>query len=177
MATGIEAAEDDLLMFLDADLMGLSADDISALAVPVVSGEVEVSISLRRNSLSIFRAIGLDFVSGERVIRKELLGGLLEDIRRLPRFGVEVFMNRHIIQRRLAVAVIRWPAVSQSRKTEKLGLLRGSLAEWRMVCDLLTVVHPSVLVLQSCQLISLQVNRRGALKTALAVLNPGFGTR
>jgi glycosyltransferase involved in cell wall biosynthesis len=174
MATGVAAAEGELLMLLDADLSGLNADHISALAAPVLAGEAAVSISLRRNSLPIFRAIGLDFVSGERVVRKELLGEVLEEIRGLPRFGVEVYMNRRIIAQQLTIAVVRWPQVSQSRKTEKLGYWRGICAEWRMIADLLNVVYPRVLLSQTWRLISLQANRRGAAKLAFRIINFGY---
>lgn len=172
MATGVAAAEGELLL-LDADLSGLSADNIGALAAPVVTGEAAVSISLRRNSLPIFRAIGLDFVSGERVLRRELLGEVLEEIRGLPRFGIEVFMNRRIIAQQLTIAVIRWPQVSQLRKTEKLGFWKGIRAEWRMIADLLDVAYPRVLLSQTWQLLSLQANRRGAAKLAFRII--GFG--
>ena len=174
MATGVAAAEGEVLMLLDADLSGLSGDNISALASPVVAGEAAVSISLRRNSLPIFRAIGLDFVSGERVVRRELLGEVLEEIRGLPRFGIEVFMNRRIIAQQLTIAVIRWPRVSQSRKTEKLGFWKGIRAEWRMIVDLLDVAYPRLLLSQTWQLLSLQANRRGAARLAFRIINLGY---
>lgn len=174
MATGVAVAEGELLMLLDADLAGLAAEHITALAMPVLAGEAAVSISLRRNSLPIFRAIGLDFVSGERVVRKELLGEVLEEIRGLPRFGFEVYMNRRIIAQRLSIAVTRWPQVSQSRKTEKLGYWKGIRAEWRMIADLLDVVYPRVLLSQTWQLLALQANRRGAAKLAFRIFNLGY---
>jgi glycosyltransferase involved in cell wall biosynthesis len=174
MATGVAAAEGEVLMLLDADLSGLSTDNIGALAAPVVAGEAAVSISLRRNSLPIFRAIGLDFVSGERVVRRELLGEVLEEIRSLPRFGIEVFMNRRIIAQQLTIAVVRWPQVSQSRKTEKLGYWKGIRAEWRMIADLMDVVYPRVLLSQTWQLLSLQANRRGAARLAFRIIRFGY---
>ena len=159
MATGVTAAQNELLMLLDADLYGLSAEYISALAVPVLSGNAEVSLSLRQNSLWIFRAIGLDFVTGERVIRKEHLSEALEEMYGLPRFGIEVFMNEQIIRHRLSIAVTPWLHITQSRKTEKLGYWKGILAEWRMITDLLHVVYPLELISQTYHLLSLRVNR------------------
>ena len=73
LTRGIAAATGDYLMFLDADLAGVNAADIQALAEPVIGGRAEVSISLRRNSLAPYRWNGLDFVSGERVIPAQLL--------------------------------------------------------------------------------------------------------
>ena len=115
MATGVARAQCELLMLLDADLKGLTAKHITALATPVLSGTTDISLSLRQNSLFIFRVIGLDFVSGERVLKKELLSAALKEIRRLPRFGIEVFLNNQIIAQRLSIAVTHWPEVTQWR--------------------------------------------------------------
>jgi len=166
MASGVAAAQNDLLMLLDADLIGLSGRHITALAAPVLSGVADVSMSLRRNSLLIFRLIGLDFVSGERVITKSLLNEAIGDIRRLPRFGVEVFMNNLIVARRLSINVTRWPDVTQARKTEKLGYWRGIKAEWRMLADILDVHYPAVLLMQTFRMRLLCIDKAAAKMAA-----------
>jgi glycosyltransferase involved in cell wall biosynthesis len=51
LSRGIDVATGDYVMTLDADLAGVTAADIQALADPVLRGEADVSISLRRNSL------------------------------------------------------------------------------------------------------------------------------
>jgi glycosyltransferase involved in cell wall biosynthesis len=166
VATGVAAARHELLMLLDADLKGLRAEDVSALALPVLTGRAGVSMSLRRNSLAVFRAVGIDFVSGERVVSKGLLHEVLHDIRALPRFGIEVFMNKRIIAARLPVAVAAWTQVTQSRKTEKLGWWRGVRAEWRMVFDLMDAVYPIELLSQTLRLAALRLPAQD--ETALA---------
>jgi glycosyltransferase involved in cell wall biosynthesis len=158
MAAGIAAARGEILMLLDADLRGLVASDLAALAAPVLSGRAAVSMSLRQNSLLIFRALGMDFVSGERVMRAELLRAVLTEVHELPRFGVEIFMNCKIIEQQLSIAVCDWPGVSQARKTEKLGFWRGVRAEWRMIADLLKVAYPIALTTQTYHLLALRVN-------------------
>lgn len=172
MALGIAAAQYEWLMLLDADLKGLAPDHISALAAPVLSGRAEVSLSLRQNSLLIFRIIGLDFVSGERVVRKQLLDAALKEIHGLPRFGIEVFMNRRIIARRLSIAVTHWPHVTQARKTEKLGYLKGMRAEWRMIADLLKVTYPLALISQTLQLFALRVDHPGRARLSVRIRKP-----
>jgi glycosyltransferase involved in cell wall biosynthesis len=172
MAIGIAAARCELLMLLDADLKGLESREITALAAPVLSGEADLSLSLRQNSLLMFRIIGLDFVSGERVVRKELLSEVLSDIHRLPRFGIEVFMNRRIIERRLSIAVTHWPHVTQARKTEKLGTWKGMRAEWRMIADLLKFAYPLALLSQSYQLFSLRVEHADHAALSVRIRRP-----
>jgi glycosyltransferase involved in cell wall biosynthesis len=164
MATGIAAAQNDIIMLLDADLIDLTAEHLSALAAPVLLGKAEVSLSLRKNSLLIFRAIGLDFVSGERVIRKKLLSETLEEIHGLPRFGIEVFMNRLIIQRQHSISVTYWPTVTQARKTEKLGFWPGIRAEWHMITDLLKVAYPFALISQNYRMLLLRNDRPVTVK-------------
>jgi hypothetical protein len=172
IATGVAAAQSELLMLLDADLVGLGVEHITALAAPVLSGETDVSLSLRRNSLLIFRAIGLDFVSGERVISKALLSDELEAIHRLPRFGIEIFMNCQIISRQLSIAVTHWPHVTQARKTEKLGYWKGIRAELRMIADLLQVAYPLALIAQTYHLLLLRANRARAVAPAVGIEKP-----
>ena len=152
IATGVAAARHELLMLLDADLKGLRLADLSALAAPVLDGRAAVTLSLRRNSLALFRWVGIDFVSGERVVPRRLLADVLQDIHALPRFGIEVFMNKRIIAARLPIAVAHWRTVTQSRKTEKLGWWRGVRAEWRMVFDLMDAVYPLELLTQTMHL-------------------------
>lgn len=155
LSRGIAAAGGDYLMLLDADLAGVTAADIDALAAPVLRGEAEVSLSLRSNSLPIYRRIGLDFVSGERVIPTSLLVGAIEEMQALPRWGGEAFMNARIIRAGLSLAVVKWPAVINVRKYAKLGLWRGFLSEAAMIRDALSVLSPVGVVRQNLGLLRL----------------------
>jgi glycosyltransferase involved in cell wall biosynthesis len=158
MAVGVAAAENDVLMLLDADLKGLAPEYISDLAAPVLEGTADISFSLLQNSLLLFRAIGLDFVSGMRVVKRELLAEVLKEIHGLPRFGIEVFMNNLIITRKLSLAVVHWPHVTQTKKTEKLGYWNGIRGEWRMITDLLKVTYPLAPISQTIRLFFLRAD-------------------
>jgi glycosyltransferase involved in cell wall biosynthesis len=160
LSRGIAAAAHDHLMLLDADLAGVTAADIDALAAPVISGEAEVSISLRSNSLAVYRRIGLDFVSGERVIPAALLRDAIEAMQRLPRWGGEAFMNELIIRRKLRLAVVYWPNVVNVRKYAKLGRWRGMLSEFSMMRDALNVLSFGGVVRQNLALLRLIKRRR-----------------
>lgn len=159
MSQGVAAATGDHLMFLDADLAGLGRQEIDSLAAPIESGRAKVSISLRRNSLSLYRAIGLDFVSGERVIPAWLIADQVATMETLPRWGGEAFINQRIIEAGLRIEVVDWPGVSNIRKYRKTGLLQGLAAECSMVGDALRVLSPAGLVRQNLELLRL-VNRR-----------------
>ena len=155
LSRGIAAAAHDHIMLLDADLAGVTSADIDALAAPVIGGESDVSISLRSNSLAIYRAMGLDFVSGERVIPASLLKDAIEAMQRLPRWGGEAFMNELIIERRMRLAVVYWPKVVNVRKYAKLGRWRGMLSELSMMRDAVNVLSLGGVVRQNVALLRL----------------------
>ena len=159
LSQGIAAACGDYLMLLDADLAGITAADIHALARPVVTGWSDVSISLRSNSLALYRMIGLDFVSGERVLPTWLVAGQVELMERLPRWGGEAFINDLISSRGLSIAVVDWRAVSNIRKYKKVGLWRGIVSELGMISDALRVLSVWGVVRQNLALLRL-VKRR-----------------
>ena len=166
LSRGIAAARGDYLMLLDADLAGITPADIQALADPVISGRAQVSISLRRNSLPLYRWIGLDFVSGERVIPARLIGDAVEAMGRLPRWGGEPCINDVIIRGRLPIEVVDWPTVSNIRKYRKLGRWRGMVAELEMVGDTLRILSPWGVLRQNLALLKLA--KRGVSKNGRA---------
>jgi len=155
LTRGVAAATGDYLMFLDADLAGLNAADIQALAAPVIGGRAEVSISLRRNSLAPYRWIGLDFVSGERVIPAQLLDQAVKEMERLPRWGCEAFINDLIIEEGLSVAVVDWPTVFNTPKVSKRGPLQGVVGELEMIRDAVGFLSPIGVVRQNLALLML----------------------
>lgn len=155
MAQGIAAAKGDYIMLLDADLTGVTPADVQALADPVVSGKAQVSISLRSNSLALYRGLGLDFVSGERVIPRRLIGERVGTMEELPRWGGEVFINDLIIRQKLSIAVVDWPEVLNIRKYKKVGRWRGLFAEVTMVGDAFRVLSVWGVVSQNLQLLKL----------------------
>lgn len=155
MAIGIEMARNSVLMFLDADIINITPGDITELAKPVLDGVADVSMSLRKNSLLIYRKIGLDFVSGERVILKKYLENQVEEIAKLPGFGVEVFMNKIIIKNNLRVRVVRWKNVSVTRKTSKVGFWKGISGEISMIKETRQTVPFKELLLQNYKLLKL----------------------
>jgi glycosyltransferase involved in cell wall biosynthesis len=168
MAHGVAAARHERVLLLDADLQGLTREDLDALIAPVAAGVAAVSISLRRNSLALYRLLGLDFVSGERVVPRRILAAVLAQPNRLPRFGVEVLMNRAVIDERLPIAVADWRGVTQARKAEKLGWWRGQVAEARMIVEIARAVYPLAAIAQTWRLIRLRVPPLGASARAIS---------
>ncbi len=148
LARGLAEAQGDLILLVDADLVGLSPDHLTALITPVRDGHADISISLRDNAPFPWRWIGLDYISGERVLKKSFLSGHEATLRTLPKFGFEVFLNSLIVAQNSRIAVTRWPGVISPLKSAKYGLWAGVKADAKMMSDLFRAVPPLGLLRQ-----------------------------
>lgn len=155
-AEGFRASTGSHIMMLDADLVGLTAQNIEALIAPVATGKAMASMSLRGNSLLVFRLIGLDFVSGERVFPRSLLEEKIDSIGKLPGFGLESYINDLLVKARLSLTVVFWKNVINERKAEKMGFISGTLAEFRMLGQITKTVPLFQLAKQNLNLIQLR---------------------
>lgn len=155
LSQGLAAASCDYVMLLDADLCGLAPEHITQLALPVITGEADVSVSLRSNSLALYKAIGLDFVSGERVLPRHILEEALTELQGAPGWAAEVLINELIIRAGLRLAVVRWKGVANTRKAEKVGPWRGLAEDLRMVHQAAGVLSAGGALRQNMQLLRL----------------------
>ena len=140
LAQGLRQASGDLILLLDADLSGLSPHHLTALITPVRDGHADLSISLRANAPALWRWIGLDYISGERVLHKSLLTPHHDTLKTLPKFGFEVFLNSLAITHHARISVTPWPEVASPLKSQKYGLWAGVKADVRMLRDLFQAV-------------------------------------
>jgi len=122
---GIKSSKNKILLLLDSDLIGLKSSDLDKLIEPVVKGKVDASISMRLNGGSkiwkkLWSYIGIDPLSGERVFHKRILGDI-NQLKKINGYEIEVFLNRKIIEKKLAVKIVQWDNVIGPWKSQKLG--------------------------------------------------------
>ena len=148
LAHGFAQTRSEIILLIDADLTGLSPGHLTALIAPVKEGRAQMSVSLRDNAPFLWRWIGLDYISGERALRRDLLAGQEDALTRLPKFGFEVFLNSLILSHRAPLAVVRLPGVKSPVKSAKYGLWTGIKGDIAMMRDLLRAVPPLGLIHQ-----------------------------
>ena len=119
---GIQKATGDILLFLDADLENLTMNNLEKLIMPVFTGNADITISLRGNAPSVWKVLGIDYISGERCFRRSFLEGSLEAVKKLHGFALEVFLNYQIIRRKLRIAIVVWSNVRSPLKRKHFGL-------------------------------------------------------
>ena len=133
---GVAKAKYDIVLLLDADLKGLTKQDITDLAQPVLDGRVDFTLSIRGNSSHIYKLLRMDFVSGERAIRKELLDD--PQIWSKPKlgYGLEVLMNNSFLKRKKTFISVYLHNLYATPKSEKMSYWRGTLADLAMVSNI-----------------------------------------
>lgn len=149
LARGLAALDTSHVVLIDGDLTGLKPRHLTRLIRPVAEGRAAVTLSLRGNAPRLWQVIGVDYISGERVIPRALVAGHLDRLPGLPRFGFEVFLNDLILRERLATAVVRWPDVASPAKSAKRGLMAGLRADLAMLRDIFGTVGPGRAVAQA----------------------------
>ena len=133
----IAASEGDVLLLLDADLVGLEADHVRRLLSPVLGGEADMTIGVfeRGRTFTDLAQVITPGLSGQRAVLRPLLqeiAGL-----DLARFGTEVTLNRIAERSRARVVTVRLPRLTHVMKEEKMGFAHGFLARLRMYGDIL----------------------------------------
>lgn len=138
--TGITKSSGEYLFFLDSDLIGLTPANITELIKPVLSGESDVSISLRENSPWWAKKFGLDYISGERVFHRSFLDGKIDEIQNVKGYALEVFMNKIILEKKSKLKVVFWQNTRFVYKWEKTGWIKGILLELKMSYEILQTI-------------------------------------
>lgn len=139
VAAGLRVAQGEVIVFLDSDLLGLDAQALHALIHPVTQGQADATVSLRGNAPRLWHWLGLDYLSGERAMRRAL-APMPDALERLPRFGMEVHMNGRWLTHGAELAIVPWPKVASPYKSAKRGALRGAIADLAMVGDIISTV-------------------------------------
>lgn len=155
--TGVKESKYDFVLLLDSDLVGLTQKVITDLIEPVESGLAGVSISLRSNAPWVDRLIGIDLLSGERVLPKKLILSHINEISKLPKFGLESYLNKIIIQQGLKIKIVWWPGVISPWKYKKNGLWAGIKGDFFMIKDILKTVNIFEFILMYYKMLKLNI--------------------
>ncbi|MBI4744412.1 MAG: glycosyltransferase family 2 protein [Actinobacteria bacterium] len=140
IATGINSTNAEILVFIDADLIGLTEEHLRDLIEPVLEDKNLMmtigKFESGRLRTDLAQKIS-PFLSGQRVIRREFLNGIgnFES----SGFGVEIYFTKHAKDLRLKTKEIRLSNISHVMKEEKLGFKDGVIARLNMYKDIFSV--------------------------------------
>ncbi|TDA67201.1 MAG: glycosyltransferase family 2 protein [Clostridia bacterium] len=133
---GARVAGGEILLLLDADLVGLEPAHIDALLAPVLHGTAEMTVGIFAGGrwLTDVAHRLTPFLSGQRAVRKEML--LAAESLKDSRFGLEVSLSRLLGERGCRPVAVPLYNLSHVMKEEKMGFWRGSRARVRMYWEI-----------------------------------------
>ena len=136
VAAGLERIDSEVVLLVDADLVGLRPQHLEDLAAPVLRGEVEMTRGVftggRWRTTAAQRLTPQ--LNGQRAVRRDLL--LQVPQLEATRYGIEVAITDTARRQGWRCRDVPLEGVSQVMKEEKRGLLAGLVMRLRMYRDI-----------------------------------------
>ncbi|MCK4258691.1 MAG: glycosyltransferase family 2 protein [Halanaerobiales bacterium] len=140
MKIGVDNAKGDIIVFLDADLIGFTVNHLEKMLLPVISGEAQMSIGIFSNGrlATDLAQLFSPYLSGQRVVRRQLIDGI--NNMELTRFGIEVALTRYARINKIPYQNVELENMSHVMKEEKLGFIKGFRYRLQMYWEILKVL-------------------------------------
>ena len=137
MNAGVNACDEDIIVFLDADLVGLEKEHIEGLIKPVMENKTDMTIGIFSNG-----KVGTDlaqkvapFLSGQRALKRELFNSI-SDIE-ISRFGVEMALTKYVKENAINYQKVDFDNVTHVTKEKKLSFWKEFFSRMNMYYDIL----------------------------------------
>jgi glycosyltransferase involved in cell wall biosynthesis len=128
----LEVCEGDIILFLDADLIGLKEEHVYKLLTPVINDEADMTVGVFTNgrlSTNFSHKVSPQ-LSGQRAVKKFVLD-TMKNVD-LTGYGIEVALNIHAKEMKIRVEEIELDGMTHVMKEEKFGVVRGILHRMKM---------------------------------------------
>jgi len=136
MAMGAASTGAEILLFVDADLIGMRPEHMEKIILPVLLSQCDMCIGVFRGGhfLSDTAQRISPYISGQRALRRSFFQSIpyLDEIR----LGVEVTINTVAKRQKLRVHRVVLQGVSNTFKESKLGLVKGTAARAKMYAEI-----------------------------------------
>lgn len=136
MYAGASSTDAEIILFLDADLIGISGDQIDSIVKPVFDGETDMCIGVFRGGRKVtdIAQVITPYISGQRALKRDAFLDI-EGIGEV-RSGVEVAITKHFRAHNLAVDTVILEGCTHPMKEEKIGYVKGFAARLKMYYEI-----------------------------------------
>lgn len=136
MSAGVKATDADIILFVDADLVGLRVEHIDQIVSPVLRGWADMCIGVFRGGKFWSNAAQKisPYISGQRALKRSLF--LAIPYIAEMRMGVEVAINAWAKRNRAIITRVVIKGVSNTFKEQKMGLMKGAAARAKMYAEI-----------------------------------------
>ena len=139
---GVENTSSDILLLLDADLIGLTRKHVVDLLMPILKEEADMTVGVFSNgrfSTDLAQRIAPN-LSGQRAVRRNIIDSINNlDI---MRYGVEVALTQFANKKGYRVKTVELKDMTHIMKEEKLGFRKGFKLRMKMYWDIIKCLKP-----------------------------------
>ncbi len=139
LKAGFDACNAEIIIMLDADLIGLNKEHIYSLLNPIINNEYDMTVGIfneGRNLTDLAQKVS-PHLSGQRALK----GEILNKIQNLDNtgYGVEVAINRYV-RANGQIKKVRLPDLTHVMKEEKRGFWKGFKSRIKMYMEVLKTI-------------------------------------
>ena len=137
---GVSECGTEIILFLDADLIGLTEQHVLELIEPVLENRADMTVGIFKNGRMVTDLAQkvTPYLSGQRAIKKSIIEKIPNiDI---TRYGVEVALTKYLKKFSARVQEVELTDMTHVTKEEKLGLIKGVQARLKMYWDIAKIL-------------------------------------
>lgn len=123
MRFGVMETNAPIILFLDADLVGLTVDHFEQLLWPVIVGGQAMNVAQRDRGFLNPLVRRLPLISGERAMTRDIFLSVPEEF--IQGFMVEIVLNYYCRLKKLRYGSVLLPGLTIRRKYQKVGWKKG----------------------------------------------------
>ena len=136
MREGALNTDADVILFLDADLIGMDGEKVDSIIKPVTDNRADMAVGIFKNgrgATDLAQFIS-PYISGQRAMRREVFIGIKK--LEAARSGVETAITKHFRARGMRVERVTLTGCTHYMKEEKLGFIKGFVSRLKMYIDI-----------------------------------------
>jgi len=130
---GFKKSKNDLILFLDADLVDITHNELDKVVLPVLYNKYDIVFANHKNSMWFYKLLDMDFISGIRCVNKQKFAEFFK--KRYKGYSLEVFMNDYSLKKRLRIKNVR-VNFGGITKINKFGFFIGWFREFKMTYEI-----------------------------------------
>lgn len=140
MSAGVNNCKEDIILFLDADLVGLTKEHVYQLLEPVVNDKYQMTLGIFiKGGFSTDAAHRLaPFLTGQRAIRREVFNQI--PFVEVSRYGVEMALTRYVKKNNIPTIKVKLYNLTHITKENKLGFFKGFLMRLKMYKEIVVAL-------------------------------------
>ena len=125
MTIGIENAGNDILLFFDADSIGIRKEHFHDMLLPIMENKADMVLGHTAATFINVKLTPFKAFTGERVLLKKDILPILDEIRNI-RFGIETYINLYFKTHGKRISYVFLEGLKTLNKYEKTTLIKAT---------------------------------------------------